>query len=1022
MGLTVTARLKSGGYFVSGEYLDCILVFTNDASVRRKSSTASKFRPFDTGLSPRNIRLNSISSEKSINKSISINVTGDNPNNEISSHNVLDYSNRFGSAKSILVNRISSDVEYRALGLAQLNGVAFSRSKHLKGYTFSDIKTFESGIVSPRFSEHNSNIRSNNSFSSQANRVSESNPSATIFSKTENFWSWVTNTPRASDDLGARNSVKIGGGFSDKLGAISENTGEISKESNQKLTFYETPAEIIFSELNLELGQSRSFMISTLLDKSLPSSLKGKVVAIEYELVIFIKRNILDNHSYIIRIPFFINSKDYTVNNFDDIQNKPFLFNSPNKITCCELFDSPFNLDLISYSNSCLTLPFSINSPSISQSTELIDSSEKKMNIRNILKNNSIKGIESLSFKLSKNPLIVKALNQHNSNEYKSCIINSDTSNPTHKFESSCKNIDNYENSLNEKISDLRVCDKSSDASSIYYKERDENVKEQFIKNIKISSHTKNPSTFSLINCDEKIASVFLPKTTFQISDVILGKVEFSGSKSKNAPCYQLSMWLESYEQIEPSYSNSDLNTVKNQTITKHSSFNKICHGYESVGFSLPTIINMQNGQKLPHGAQSIESRRKFGLHLKNSYLRKSANIIHQIQNFSQTQNGLVSLSFQIRIKVVTIDLVTLKRSKISNLFTRNTNENIEQSLESVIDSNGYFYTQEPISTGNNNNSENSIFDNSKQQLDNKANYIYSDMILDSVTRYPALLFSAKSNNSNDNSNPRNNKLHLEDGFQKNNSKIQDSKKSKEHNTESDNFTNREIEADKSYSENDNDASNISAYNNISIKNSKLEAPTKDKNEIESINANDTEDESPKPSNSNKETEDELSANSSPKNIATEKKSITDASSESKLDSCNGNISLEKSIVINESELYRYNFSMKKDFSVTSMECEIPISILPSLESIKLLSYKNNSSNLTSHNTANNNNSLGLFKSVDTIGIAANNFISTKLKNRSNMGAINSKEKSINDSRLFENFDTIEKFDLNSDSFFMGHV
>ncbi|OMJ08611.1 hypothetical protein AYI70_g11436 [Smittium culicis] len=1015
MGLTVTARLKNGGYFVSGEYLDCILVFTNDANARRKSSTASQFRPFNTGSSPRNIRLNSISSEKSIN------TTDYNPNNENSNQKAIDSPTLFGSAKNILFNRISSDIEYRALGLAQLNGVAFSRSKHLKSYTFSDIKTFESAIASPRFSEHNSNRRPSNSFSSQVNRVSESNPSSTIFRKTENFWSWVTNTPRASDDLGARNSVKIGGGFSDKLGAISENTGEISKESNQKLTFYETPAEIIFSELNLELGQSRCFMISTLLDKSLPSSIKGKVVAIEYELVIFIKRKILDNHSYIIRIPFFINSKDLTVNN-PDVQNQPFLFNSPNKITCYELFDSPFSLDLISCSNPFLTLPFSINNSSVSYGTELIDSSEKEMNIRSILKTNSIKGIESLSLKLSKNPLIAKALNQHNFSEYKSCRVNSDISNPTHKIEPSCKNSDDFENSLSEKVSGLRVYDKSSDVSSNYYNQLDENVKDEFIQNIKISSRTKNPSTFSLINCGEKIASVFLPKTTFQISDVILGKIEFLGSKNKNAPCYQLSIWLESYEQIESSYSNSDLNTVKNQTLTKHSSFNKICHGYESVGFSLPTMINLQNDQNLPHGAQSIESKRKFGLHLKDSYLRKSANIIHQIQNFSQTQNGLVSLSFQIRIKVVTVDLASLKQNKISNLNTHNINKNIEQSLESVIDSNGYFYTQEPVSTNNNNNTENHIFENSSQTLDNKTNSPYSDMILDSVTRYPSLLFSAKSNNSNDNSKPHHSKLLLEDGLNKNNSKVQDSKKSKGDNHESDNFSNSETEVGKSYSENDNIPSNTSASDNRTIKNSKVKVPNKDKNDIEGINPNGSENESPEPNISSKETEDELCANSVPKDISAGKKSISDTGSESKLDSSNGNSSLEKLIATDESELYRYNFTMKKDFCVTSMECEIPISILPSLESIKLLSYKNNKSNLTSQKTMNNNINFSLFKSVDSIGLAANNFISTLLKSRRSGDTINSKENFTNDIRAFENFGNIEKFDLDSDSFFMGHV
>ncbi|OLY83412.1 hypothetical protein AYI68_g2448 [Smittium mucronatum] len=1003
MGITVTARLKNGGFFVAGERLDCILTFSNDPFSKRDSSvsvnsSSPRFQPgasnstFNT-RKPSSTGVQSNSNSKMYISNIGHN--GLNPRRSISARN------RSGSLNS---QNLSQTKEYRALGLAQLNGVAFTNSSLIKDSSLSDIKNFEINPAINQFSERSLSSMSFDSTDSRITRGSESETIPRALKNPESFWSWISNSPKNSEDYQNRNSSRLGGGFSEKMKVISENGSKYSRESNQKLSFYQTPTEIIFSELNLEFGQSKSFILSTFLEKSIPSSFRGKTLKIEYELVIFIKKKILDNHSFIIHIPFFVNSRSINVDNNNWNNNSSLFFNDSPEIVCREL--------ILTSKNSAfpeLINPFDNPSP-IGKATPSRNHLQNDLDIRTILKKNKPDQISQLTSKVLKYSSVVNALNKVRGVTKK--ILDSPNCKPSNNPETNPNTVlfnkDCNTDANNRLIDPNFESFKSLDMEEVTnHMRKDSRI--GFLNDVSLNSDNYNPSSFSLNSNGVKIASVFLPKFSYQLGDLIEGRVDFSDAGLQTASCYQISIWFESYEKINEEYSSSTPNRVKELTTTKYSHVHKIVHGLKTVGFSLPTVLNLKSEPTDGSFSISKEKKRRFGLSLTNSYLTKSATLIHQNQNFSQTQNSLVSLNFQIRIKVVAIDFnskhnIERLNFPVNNQSSKNMDES-DQFLETMMDSNGYFFIKKS-SRNDDNSSLNAKSDAmlSKNDSENliKVSQHIPDLVIETIAKYPDLLFKAKNLIANDfNKSPKiisnfetTSNSHTNNNIHNNVSNISQTSSSKENNLDSDlksiNVDDHTMKNDEIPLENKTvglmhnhitgDLENMSISGVPRKSHFVDDKPSSQKSEIFSSSPHEN-----------------LNSAEAPKIRERHKSNPSD------MDEFKKPSSLE---VIKNEDLLRYILDIRSEYDVISLECEIPVVILPSLGAIQMVSYKKSSK------FSDDESNIGNLAKTDDIGISANKMLSIDDSKKNHPSIID---------KLLP-IETISKFDLDFDSVWTGVV
>ncbi|PVU93938.1 hypothetical protein BB561_002933 [Smittium simulii] len=182
-----------------------------------------------------------------------------------------------------------------------------------------------------------------------------------------------------------------------------------------------------------------------------------------------------------------------------------------------------------------------------------------------------------------------------------------------------------------------------------------ENLKTQTIKEILFLTRKPSQTSFSLNLQNEHVAIVTLNKTNFQIGDSITGQVQFTNKESdtlKGIPCYQLDIWLESYENINHNFVNLPENNLKNISCTKHSEYHTLCRGYSTVGFSLSSSGNLSC-----HSNENITNS-KFGLSSKNNSLCKALSLINNSKYaYPQLINHFFSYKWQLKIQVTLLDL-----------------------------------------------------------------------------------------------------------------------------------------------------------------------------------------------------------------------------------------------------------------------------------------------------------------------------------------------------------------------------
>ncbi|PVV04143.1 hypothetical protein BB560_001360 [Smittium megazygosporum] len=631
MSLYVTARLKQGGVFVAGEEIECLLIFSNRPKPKNQHESGNLPRSADEDL---DFVVNS--SESSIASPVTSRTrsrgftNSGSPNSPLKNQFSSLQNPNFGGANrgrnSISLstsNSINPKKEYRSLGLVQIFGKAYLKSKHIKENLFESIKLEEQ--AASRFhtqDEHGSerfNEKNNKNYSSETKGSSSS---------TNSFWFWKIGRTSESSATSNTPSRGIGGGFSGKLSTTVDRNLLGNSDSIAALSIFETQTEIIFSELSLSENETKSFLIKSKLDKSLPPSFDGTTITIQYELVVFIKRQMLDTYSYILRVPFYIISPNFVE---DENSKKSSLTSFDNKgVTSYDLSRVPKVKD--SYIN-----PINIALDLTSHHLYLNDCQSKLDFVQKFIQYNG----ETTN----------KTINDFN-NDFQNALAKSQQIKNIFK---SCKPLippsgQQLEVSLeSEKM-------QTTGTSSFNMKE---NPKLQLIQ--KVISSTRRPSrnSYSLNVDGTTVAVVNMHKENYQLGDFVTGEVVLGvplDGRNTTVHCYKLSIWLESYEDIDPQYLKTSPEHIQEISCLVHSELHTVCRGYSVVGFSLSSVAN----------EKGISTRENISQHLpeiivKKDAFKKGMSLIKGKRSHSGFFNRFISLRWRLRIQVQVVEQNTIK-------------------------------------------------------------------------------------------------------------------------------------------------------------------------------------------------------------------------------------------------------------------------------------------------------------------------------------------------------------------------
>ncbi|KAJ2844565.1 Golgi membrane exchange factor (Ric1p-Rgp1p) subunit [Coemansia erecta] len=116
--------------------------------------------------------------------------------------------------------------------------------------------------------------------------------------------------------------------------------------------------------------------------------------------------------------------------------------------------------------------------------------------------------------------------------------------------------------------------------------------------NIQNICRRRAPVSFSLSQEGCTLASVWLPKRTFQLGDMVAGRVDIHHAGLIRV--YQISIWLESIELVGNQFANYEPAQTEELTRKVFAEHHGFCRGNSTVGFSLATS---------PSAASSFESQ-----------------------------------------------------------------------------------------------------------------------------------------------------------------------------------------------------------------------------------------------------------------------------------------------------------------------------------------------------------------------------------------------------------------------------
>ncbi|KAJ3106606.1 hypothetical protein HDU97_005971 [Phlyctochytrium planicorne] len=111
----------------------------------------------------------------------------------------------------------------------------------------------------------------------------------------------------ALESLKSRAMYNVGGagpGGGGSMGGSSLGLDAFSKPYEKVFPLYSTPPSILFYDLSLEPGETRSFKYEITLPNELPPTHRGKIIRFSYKLIVGIQRSGTSKRSQVIQLPF----------------------------------------------------------------------------------------------------------------------------------------------------------------------------------------------------------------------------------------------------------------------------------------------------------------------------------------------------------------------------------------------------------------------------------------------------------------------------------------------------------------------------------------------------------------------------------------------------------------------------------------------------------------------------------------------------------------------------------------------
>ncbi|KAJ2439636.1 Golgi membrane exchange factor (Ric1p-Rgp1p) subunit, partial [Coemansia sp. RSA 2424] len=328
----------------------------------------------------------------------------------------------------------------------------------------------------------------------------------------------------------SRNSP-VGGGLGGRESAAHAASGAGSRAQRTLPLLISSPT-VLFSELAMTPGESQTFSLKIQLPKSLPPSFRGRAACISYDLVVIAKRSMLDPSSHVVRIPF-----------------RVLACVGHNGASETFAFDGPVH---VPPSHSRLTFQelTSVATPRNTSPSLVPDAGE---------------------------------LSQASSDSAASKTA-----------EVACEQL--AESSFLQSL--LRSVDvgMAADAQSVpsiefgtrggYTAPEGEGADEGLLsmRNIQTVCRKRAPVSFSLSQDGCTVASVWLPKRTYQLGDLVSGKIDLHSSPTN---VYQVSIWLESVETVSDQFSSFSQSRAHELTRKVHAEHHEFCRDVRTLGFSL---------------------------------------------------------------------------------------------------------------------------------------------------------------------------------------------------------------------------------------------------------------------------------------------------------------------------------------------------------------------------------------------------------------------------------------------------
>ncbi|KAJ2784438.1 Golgi membrane exchange factor (Ric1p-Rgp1p) subunit [Coemansia javaensis] len=343
---------------------------------------------------------------------------------------------------------------------------------------------------------------------------------------------------------GAR-SPPVGGGLSGRGAPTSPRPGPGARTQRAIPLLAAAPA-ILFSELALAPGEAQTFSVRMQLPRTLPPSFRGRVASISYDLVVVAKRDMLDADAHVVHIPFRVMGHvdaSSGSGGSSDCPGDALSFARPAQMP-------PGHVQLITRELSPPSTPRSASPPLPAEADAEPPGAPEAAD--------ALPGADGTA----STELLYERLS---GSDFLRRLLRSSEEAPA----ASPEPEPDLEPDLGPELGPDRAAG---------------SVEDEVRRSVMRICRRQAPVAFALSQAGRAVASAWLPRRAYQLGDLVVGKIQL---RAEAAPVYQVSVWLESVEQVRGRFAAYSAERTEELTRRIHAEHHEFCRGASMLGFSL---------------------------------------------------------------------------------------------------------------------------------------------------------------------------------------------------------------------------------------------------------------------------------------------------------------------------------------------------------------------------------------------------------------------------------------------------